>query len=86
MNELPFFLKPDAVARRYVGVRVIKTMFDMDIKIVHFEEIKVTRQFVEEKYYAHIRDKPYFRWSVDFLIWKEWPKGWLTIADCNTSE
>ena len=47
MNGLLSSLKPDAVARRYVGARVIRTLLDVDIKIVHFEEINVMRQFAE---------------------------------------
>lgn len=66
-EELLFLLKPDAVVRRYVGARTMKTLLDMGLRVVHFEQLSVTKDFLADKHYPHIKGRPFFDWTINFM-------------------
>jgi nucleoside-diphosphate kinase len=66
-EELLFLLKPDAVVRRYVGARTMKTLIDMGLEVIHFEQLSVTKDFLANKHYPHIRGRSFFDWTINFM-------------------
>lgn len=68
--RLVFFLKPDAVIRRYVGARTLKTLITKvkNLKFLTFEEISPAKEFLAEQHYGEHKGKFFFDWLVDFTI------------------
>ncbi len=70
MNEVKmvFFLKPDAVIRRYVGARTLKTLLDKvdGIEFLTFLKIEPEKDFLANQHYVEHKGKFFFDWLVDF--------------------
>ncbi len=66
--KIVFFLKPDAVIRRYVGARVLKTLLEgiESIKLLTFEKILVDKSFLADLHYSEHKGKFFFDWLVDY--------------------
>lgn len=60
-------LKPDAVIRRYVGARVIKTILDNGYEIKTFARLTPTQDFLAEKHYVEHKGRPFFPWLVEYM-------------------
>ena len=67
--EIVFFLKPDAVVRRYVGARTLKTLIDKigDMEILCFKEIIADREFLAEQHYVEHKGKFFYEWLVNYV-------------------
>ncbi|MCR8453750.1 MAG: hypothetical protein NDP13_02010 [Crenarchaeota archaeon] len=67
--SLVFFLKPDAVARRYAGARSLKMLMDnaSDIEFLCFEEIRACKDFLADQHYVEHKGKFFFDWLVDYI-------------------
>ncbi|MHA1609219.1 MAG: nucleoside-diphosphate kinase [Candidatus Njordarchaeales archaeon] len=68
MVRVVFFLKPDAVLRRYVGARTLKALIDKigGLKFLSFEEMIVDKEFLAEQHYMEHKGKFFFEWLVDY--------------------
>ncbi len=65
--KMVFFLKPDAIIRRYVGARTIKEILSIEgVKPLAFIPLKLDPKFLEEKHYAEHKGRPYFEWLVRY--------------------
>lgn len=66
---LVFFLKPDAVVRRYSGARSLKVLMDnvSDIEFLCFENIKVDKDFLVDQHYVEHKGKFFFDWLVNYV-------------------
>ena len=66
---LVFFLKPDAVIRRYVGARTYKTLLDnlSDLEFLTFDEMFVDTEFLAEQHYVEHKGKFFYEWLVDYV-------------------
>ena len=66
--RIVFFLKPDAVIRRYVGARVLKTLINevSDLKFLSFIEMNPSKDFLADQHYAEHKGKFFFDWLVDY--------------------
>ncbi len=69
MISLVFFLKPDAVIRRYVGARTLRTLIDdiSELEFLCFEEIYADRDFLAEQHYLEHKGKFFYDWLVDYV-------------------
>jgi len=67
--EIVFFLKPDAVIRRYVGARTLKTLLDKisNLEFLYFGEIQVDRTFLAEEHYVEHKGKFFYEWLVNYV-------------------
>ncbi|WXG40568.1 MAG: nucleoside-diphosphate kinase [Candidatus Freyarchaeum deiterrae] len=59
MEQSLVLLKPDAVLRRVVGVRVLENFLEKGFGIENFLELQVSED-LGEKHYAEHKDKPFF--------------------------
>lgn len=59
MDQSLILLKPDAVLRRVVGVRVLEQFLEKGLEIDNFLELQVSEDLAEEHYAEH-KDKPFF--------------------------
>ncbi len=66
---LVFFLKPDAVVRRYAGARSLRMLMDgvSDLEFLCFESIKPDRDFLADQHYAVHKGKFFFDWLVGYV-------------------
>ncbi|MHA1616971.1 MAG: nucleoside-diphosphate kinase [Candidatus Njordarchaeales archaeon] len=66
--RIVFFLKPDAVIRRYVGARTLKALIEKvgGLKFLSFEEIIVDKEFLAEQHYMEHKGKFFFDWLVEY--------------------
>ena len=62
-----FFLKPDAVARRYVGARALARLLENDLRVVRFGTLAPSKQFLAEKHYGIHRGRFFYDWLVDYV-------------------
>jgi nucleoside-diphosphate kinase len=69
MEQTFFFLKPDAVVRRYAGVNVLKEILNLDCQVKAFAVAKVSREFLANKHYCMHKGKPFFDWLIEFVSW-----------------
>lgn len=67
MEKTLVFLKPDAVIRRYVGARTIKSLLNNGLKIEYFCEVQPSRDFFANKHYAIHKGKFFFKWLIDYV-------------------
>jgi len=67
--EIVFFLKPDAVIRRYVGARTLKTLLDKisNLEFLYFGEIQVAKTFLAEEHYVEHKGKFFYEWLVNYV-------------------
>ncbi len=67
--EIVFFLKPDAVIRRYVGARTLKTIINNieEMELLCFEEIKADKVFLAEQHYVEHKGKFFYEWLVNYV-------------------
>ncbi len=67
--ELVFFLKPDAVIRRYVGARTLKILIDKipNIEFLCFQGMYVDRDFLAEEHYLEHKGKFFYEWLVNYV-------------------
>jgi len=66
-EEVLVLLKPDAVIRRGVGVKVIEELLkDNDLKFNYFGEIHPSKQFVSEHYVQH-KERFFYGWLVNYV-------------------
>jgi len=66
--KLVFFLKPDAVIRRYVGARTLKTLLDEidGLKFLTFMKLNPSKDFLAQQHYGEHQGKFFFDWLVDY--------------------
>jgi len=67
--NLVFFLKPDAVIRRYVGARTLKVLIDRipEIEFLCFEGMYAERDFLANEHYVEHKGKFFYKWLVDYI-------------------
>jgi len=58
-------IKPDAIARRLAGV-VLSRLEALGLEIIGAKVVRVTQELAEE-HYRHIKEKPFFQETVDFM-------------------
>ena len=61
-------IKPDMISRRLVGV-VFSRLESLGLELVGAKVVRVTQAQAEE-HYQHIREKPFFQETVDFMLGK----------------
>lgn len=61
-------IKPDMIARRLIGV-VFSRLESLGLELIGAKVVRVT-QAQAEKHYQHIREKAFFKETVDFMIGK----------------
>lgn len=66
--KMVFFLKPDAVIRRYVGARTLKTLLENieGIEFLNFIKLQPDREFLANQHYVEHKGKFFFDWLVSF--------------------
>jgi len=66
--KMVFFLKPDAVIRRYVGARTLKTLLERveGIDFLTFIKLNPGREFLANQHYVEHKGKFFFDWLVSF--------------------
>lgn len=66
--SLVFFLKPDAVIRRYAGARSLRILMNnvSDLEFLCFEEIKADVDFLSDQHYVEHKGKFFFDWLVNY--------------------
>ncbi|MBS7250143.1 MAG: nucleoside-diphosphate kinase [Candidatus Freyarchaeota archaeon] len=67
MEQSLVLLKPDAVIRRVVGVRVLEKFLDKNFKIDNFLELQVSENLAE-KHYAEHKGKPFFPRLKEYIM------------------
>ncbi len=67
MDQSLVLLKPDAVLRRAVGVRVLEQFLEEGFKIDNFLELQVSEDFAEEHYAEH-KGKPFFPRLKEYIM------------------
>jgi len=66
--NLVFFLKPDAVIRRYIGARVLKILKKKlpHIRFLTFKEFEPSREFLADYHYVEHKGKFFFNWLLNY--------------------
>ncbi len=66
--KMVFFLKPDAVIRRYVGARTFKTLLERveGLEFLTFIKLTPEKDFLANQHYVEHKGKFFFNWLVNF--------------------
>lgn len=67
MEQSLILLKPDAVLRRVVGVRVLEQFLEKGFEINNFLELQVSEELAEEHYAEH-KSKPFFPRLKEYIM------------------
>lgn len=67
--QIVFFLKPDAVVRRYVGARTLRILIReiTGLEFLCFEEIHADKDFLANQHYVEHRGKFFYNWLVNYI-------------------
>jgi len=67
MNETLIFLKPDAVVRRYVGARTLKTFLDSGLEFKAFRIFKPLKNFIANDHYGIHKGRFFYPWLIEYV-------------------
>lgn len=67
MSETLVFLKPDAVVRRYVGARTLKTFLDNGIEFKAFRIFKPPKDFIANDHYGIHKARFFYPWLIEYV-------------------
>jgi len=62
-----FFLKPDAVSRRYVGARLLTELAKLNPKVIAFQSLRIPRPFLADVHYRVHKERFFFSWLLDYV-------------------
>jgi len=62
-----FFLKPDAVARRYVGARTLVRLLETGLLVEGFKTVNASRDFLATQHYGIHKGRFFYEWLVDYV-------------------
>jgi nucleoside-diphosphate kinase len=62
-----FFLKPDAVARRYVSARTLDRLLETGLHVEGFKMVNAPRDFLANQHYAIHKGRFFYEWLVDYV-------------------
>lgn len=67
MSQLLSFLKPDAVLRKNIGIKVLKELSsDSQLTVQSFQRRKLNEAVIEE-HYEHVKTRPFYDWLVGYV-------------------
>jgi nucleoside-diphosphate kinase len=67
MSETLVFLKPDAVLRRYVGARTLKTFLDNGLEFNAFRIFKPPKNFIANDHYGIHKGRFFYPWLIEYV-------------------
>jgi len=62
-----FFLKPDAVARRYVSARTLDRLLETGLHVERFATVNASRDFLATRHYGIHKGRFFYEWLVDYV-------------------